>query len=66
MTEERASNNRFKEFAHMFENMTVETKFQTLKKCIVNIVITFCGKNIIALVKADDTKYQIMIYNAHD
>ena len=51
MTEERKSNNRFREFAHMFENMTIETKFKTIDKCIVNIVITYDGKNIIALVK---------------
>ena len=32
MTDERMEENRFKEFAHLFENLTVETRFITEKK----------------------------------
>jgi len=32
MTDERMEANRFKEFAHLFENMSVETRFITDKK----------------------------------
>ena len=65
MTDERMEANKFKEFAHLFENMTVETRFITDKKQVVNVIITNDASKILSLVYCTDEKYQILIYDAH-
>jgi len=50
MTDERMEANRFKEFAHLFENLTVETRFITEKKSVVNVIITNDATKVLALV----------------
>lgn len=46
--------------------MTVETRFKTENKCIVDTVITNDGEVIIALMCVDETRYQICMYKAHE
>ena len=57
MTDERMEANRFKEFAHLFENMTVETRFITDKKSVINVIITNDATKILALVYCDEEKF---------
>ena len=46
--------------------MTVETRFKTENKMIVDTIITNDGEVIIALMCVDETRYQICMYKAHE
>jgi len=66
LDEELMSANKFKEFSHLFENMTVETRFITDQKFVVDVIIANDGDKILALVMVNEEHYQVLIYKAHE
>ena len=57
LDEELMSANKFKEFSHLFENMTVETRFITDQKFVVDVIIANDGDKILALVMVNEEHY---------
>ena len=57
LDEELMSANKFKEFSHLFENMTVETRFITNQKFVVDVIIANEGDKILALVMVNEEHY---------